>query len=111
MMCHVMEWFYSSLAGISSEDGYHNIIISPQLPADMEWINCEYMAITGRITVQNRLFPDMLSIYVQIPPNTKAKIYFPDTFTKRKIYFGNEEIQDAVYEINGGVYTFTILKL
>ena len=109
MMGHIMEWFYSEVGGISSEDGYQNIRIAPHLPGGLTWVNCGYKAITGQISVNTELSKDKLVIKVSIPVNTRGKVYISNVFTNFKTFWNGEEISIGDgYEIYGGTHTFEI---
>lgn len=74
MMGAVLEWFYRYMAGISSEDGYRHICISPSLPGGINCIKCSYKAITGSIDI-TVLQETELKAKVRIPVNTTGEVW------------------------------------
>lgn len=76
MMGSIMEWFYRYMAGISSDDGYRNIQIRPQLPTGVQFLKCTFHAITGEIKVTvYRDAASKIQLHCQIPVNTCGKAY------------------------------------
>ena len=74
----VGEWIYGTAAGIGSDGpGFRKIIIRPQPGPGLDWVNARYDSINGRIVSEWRIEGDRLTLRVQIPPNTTAKVYVP----------------------------------
>ncbi|MGN0106722.1 MAG: alpha-L-rhamnosidase C-terminal domain-containing protein, partial [Hominilimicola sp.] len=51
MMGHVMEWFFSEIAGIKSNDGFKSITIKPNCTEFIDSFECVYNSIRGKIKV------------------------------------------------------------
>lgn len=51
MMGHIMEWFYTEIAGIKSEDGFKTVTIRPNCIDFIEHFECVYDSIRGEIKV------------------------------------------------------------
>lgn len=77
MMGQVVEWFFRDVAGIWSEDGYRTITISPQIPRQLDCVECTYRSVTGTISVYYRFSNDKAFIKVDLPPNTTGIITCP----------------------------------
>jgi len=107
MMGHIMEWFYSEIGGISSDDGYKNIRIAPHFPGGLTSVKCKYKAITGEIYVNAELLPDKLVMEVAIPANTIAKVYLPHIFHNDTVFCNGVKVSNTVcHEVHGGIYKF-----
>jgi len=96
-MGQIEEWFFKSLAGISSENnsGFKNIIIAPQPVGDLKFVNASYQTLYGKISVDWEKQDDVFTLNVSIPANCTAKIYLPD---------------DSQYKtVGSGKHTFRLL--
>ncbi len=99
MFGSVSQWFYNWLGGIQPHPdaiGFDRIIIRPQIPNDLQWVNCSYDSIRGKITSNWRKTDDSLIIDIEIPANTEATVYLP--------YKDNTEIRN----IQSGKYLFVL---
>ncbi len=119
MLGHIMEWFYSGLAGIAQEEnsiGYQHIKIRPQPVGDIisakGSFHCPYGWITTDWKKENKSF----LLHVTIPVNTTANVYLPAT-SSSKIYNNGVEIPNtnfvikdntAVIQIGSGEYKFEV---
>ncbi len=89
MMGSVIEWFYRYVAGLSSEDGYRTIRISPKLPEGLSFAECSYQAITGEIMIKVvRTKEKGISVTCEIPVNTEGIV----------------SVGDREYSIQGGIH-------
>lgn len=52
MMGHIMEWFFTEIAGIKSADGFKTISLSPSCGGFIKDFECVYNSIRGKITVK-----------------------------------------------------------
>lgn len=81
MLGHLMEWFYSGLAGIqqtADSKGYRHILINPGVVGDITWVDAAYKSINGEITCKWKIDNGNFSLEVIIPGNTTATIVFPN---------------------------------
>lgn len=109
MMGQIVEWFFCCVAGIQSQDGFSHILIKPQLPEELTWVQCKYKAITGEIEVFYKKDKDGEQLIVETPPNTEAKIYLPKKEQCR--WFVNEmEFNDDFYFAQAGGHLHFILR-
>lgn len=51
MMGHIMEWFFTEVAGIKSEDGFRTVRIAPHCQKFIRECSCEFDSIRGKISV------------------------------------------------------------
>jgi hypothetical protein len=70
---HLMEWFYSGLAGIYQADNsvaYDHIIIAPKPAGNNKWVKCSYNSSKGMISsewgIKGNSFAFNL-LYLKIP--------------------------------------------
>lgn len=80
MLGHILEWFYSGLAGIKpSADAiaFSHIDIRPEPVGDITWAEASYHCPYGNIISDWRLVANVFSINVEIPGNTYAIVYLP----------------------------------
>jgi hypothetical protein len=80
MLGHIMEWFYSGLAGISQEEGsvgYQQIRIRPQPVGDISFARGSFHSPYGWITSDWKRSAAVFQLKVNIPVNTTAAIYLP----------------------------------
>jgi alpha-L-rhamnosidase len=74
----VAEWMFSKALGIESDGaGYRNIIIKPQIGAEMDYMKGSYNSINGEIKSSWKRKNNKLTMEVKIPANTTAKVYIP----------------------------------
>jgi len=81
MLGHLMEWFYSGLAGIqqaTGSKGYEHIIIRPGVVGDITWVEAYYRSIKGEIGSSWKRENGNFSLDVIIPANCTATIVFPE---------------------------------
>lgn len=79
MMGQIEEWFYKSLAGITSEDysGFQNIVIAPKPVGDLSSVEASYNTLYGAIAVEWKIEGDQFDLMVDVPVNCTAKVYLP----------------------------------
>lgn len=81
MLGHLMEWFYSGLAGIGQEPGsiaFKKILIRPQPVGNITFAKASYHSPYGIIKSEWHKSDSTFDLQVQIPPNTTATIHLPD---------------------------------
>lgn len=77
---HLMEWFYSGLAGIRQQDddaGYRKTIIAPLPVGNLTWVKTSYNTTCGTIEVHWKKEVGKFILQVQVPANTVADIILP----------------------------------
>ena len=122
MLGHLMEWFYSGLAGIQQTNdsrGYEHILINPGVVGDIKWVDASYRSIYGEIICSWKRNNGTFNLKVTIPANTVATVMFPEPDPK-KIFEGDTPVTNSkdiikyhsagnktYMEIASGVYHFT----
>lgn len=119
MLGHIMEWFYSGVAGISQEDGsaaFQRIKIRPQPVGDITSAKGSYHCPYGWIKTDWKKDDNHFSLHAEIPVNTTANVYLPAASTS-KIYKNGVEISSkdfvvkdevAVVKVGSGSYEFEV---
>lgn len=87
-------WFYQSLAGIKSENGFKHILMKPQPVPGLEEVNASYQSMYGLIRSHWKKTTDAFDWQITIPPNTTATICIPG--------------KDSTYELGSGNYSLHI---
>ncbi len=80
MLGHIMEWFYSTLAGIgqaAGSTGFERIEIRPHPVGDVTWAKASYRSIRGEIAVHWRIDDGRFLLDVKIPANATARVFIP----------------------------------
>jgi alpha-L-rhamnosidase len=121
MLGHLMEWFYSGLAGIrQAKDsvGYKRVVISPQPVGDIDWVEARYRSISGEIRCSWKIMGDRFILETGIPVGSRALVYLPasegssileggQSLTRsRTVRLIRRKDDAAVLEIRSGFYRF-----
>ncbi len=123
MLGHIMEWFYSGLAGIRQSDSsvaYKEIIIDPQVVGDLTFVKGSFQTPYGMISSEWNKKDGAFSLNVKVPANTTAIVYLP-AFTQNKItandlplnkvkgakFIGYKD-RKAIVKIGSGNYQFEV---
>ena len=80
MLGHIMEWFYSGLAGIRPAPGsigMKTIEIRPEPVGDVTYAKANYDSPYGMIVTDWKKTAANFALAVTIPANTTAVIYLP----------------------------------
>jgi hypothetical protein len=93
MLGHIMEWFYSGIAGIGQAPGsvaYKEIVIKPSPVGDLTSAMAGFRSPYGNISSDWSIANGNFNLDVDIPANTKATIYFPKALvTKSAVKVGS----------------------
>ncbi len=119
MLGHIMEWFYSGLAGISQEENsvaYCHVKIRPQPVGDITSAKGSFHSPYGWIRTEWKKSSDEFFLQVEIPVNTKATVYLPakvsSVIYKNGRLSGKEKIKIkegfAMFTIGSGKYHFRV---
>jgi hypothetical protein len=83
MLGHIMEWFYSDLAGIQPDPsgaGFKKIMIKPTPVGDVTWAKASYMSVRGMIRSSWNIHGNTFSLEVEIPPGCTADVELPKRY-------------------------------
>ena len=67
MMGHIMEWFFTEVAGIKSDDAFKTVTVSPSCDDFISGFECIYNSVRGEISVKY----ENGAVTVSVPCNTK----------------------------------------
>ena len=117
----VAEWMFLHAVGIDTEDsGFRNIIIKPAISQEMDFIKGSYKSINGTISSAWNWKGNKVIMSIEIPVNTKAKVYIPTSsisrikesnkplsrFPEIKVLKSND--METILEIGSGQYSFGV---
>jgi hypothetical protein len=119
MLGHIMEWFYSGLAGIGQEENsvaFDHIRIRPQPVGDITHAKGSFHSPYGWISTDWRREKNDFFMEVRIPVNSKANVYLPvtasstvylnDAVLSGKSMVGKNGI--AATTLGSGIYRFEV---
>ena len=92
MLGHLMDWFYSGLAGIQQTGNtvaYKNIVIKPQPVGDVTFAKATYQSVYGEVVSDWKIENGVFKLNVTIPANTTATVYLPGSKNALKKGSGN----------------------
>lgn len=117
MLGHIMEWFYSGIAGIRQEEGsvaFKHIRIYPEPVGGLTYARSSYQSPYGEIATSWKKNTATFELDVTVPANTTATVYLPAT-AKQQLSEGGKNIQPAGFEkgravvrIGSGNYKFKV---
>ena len=117
MLGHIMEWFYSDLAGIQRDPsavGFKKIIIKPTPVGNVTWVTASYRSASGTIESSWRIDNDKFFLNIVIPANTTAKVYLPNhyntgliTESDKPVAVTGDNSADSAIPVSSGEYHFT----
>jgi len=117
MLGHLMEWFYSGLAGIrpaAHSVGFRQIDIRPEVVGDVNAAKAEYVSPYGLIKSEWKLVNGIFELKTEIPANASATIYLPVTSGSRITQNGkniaSKQLKEGkvLVEVGSGEYVFTV---
>jgi len=112
MLGHIMEWFYSDLAGIQQQDdsvAFQHIRIKPSPVGDVTWARATYDSVRGPIKSSWRIDGKRFTLDVTIPCGCDALIYVPGS--QMEADSGAKYLRDeagyTIFAVQSGRYSFT----
>jgi len=95
------DWMYKNIAGIKQDEksvGYKKIIIQPCPGGGLTFAKAELESMYGKISSSWKLDNDKFFLEIEIPPNTTAEIFVPDS---------TDESTFKIHKIGSGKYKIT----
>ena len=80
MLGHLMEWFYSGLAGIRQRSGsvaYQQLEFKPQPVGDIRFVTAAFQTLYGEVKSSWTKEAGVFTLQIVVPPNTRASVYMP----------------------------------
>lgn len=126
MLGHLMEWFYSGLAGIRPSGGsiaFKQVEIHPNPVGDLTWVKANYSSPYGIVRVEWKKEDGLFTLKTSIPANSKATVCLPATghteiFEGGKPVSNQEDIRVLKSEkgriwlkIGSGEYSFRVKSI
>ncbi|RXF71040.1 family 78 glycoside hydrolase catalytic domain [Arcticibacter tournemirensis] len=123
MLGHILEWFYSDLAGIRPAENsvaFNRIVIHPELVGDITSGGADHYSPYGLISSRWTKTANEFELTIKIPVNTKAEVWLPAEQASmimeggRPLTTSSEILLKAVVkgktvlEVGSGVYRFTV---
>ena len=101
MMGQIEEWFYKSLAGITTEDnsGLKNIVIAPKPVGDLKFVEASYDTLYGTIAVNWKIDGNEFKMDISVPHNCTAKVYLPQQEDYLSVGSGNHSFTTPITPI------------
>lgn len=98
MMGQIEEWFYKSLAGITTEDysGFQKIVIAPKPVGDLKFVEASHDTLYGTISVNWKIEGNQFKMNISIPHNCTAKVYLPDEDDYKSVGSGNHSFAKKI---------------
>jgi hypothetical protein len=122
MLGHIMEWFYTDLAGIQNAEGsvaFRHINIKPAPVGDVTWASAAYDSARGRISSSWRISGHRFTLDVSIPPGCDGRVWVP-TSSPETVHEGwgsamnsdgvryvGADAGCAVFDVESGSYSFS----
>lgn len=116
-MGHILEWFYSGIAGITQAENsvaFNHILINPKPAGNISWAKGSFHSPYGWIKTSWELRSNAFSINIEIPVNTKATVILPAK-ANAKVRINGREAKDVKWknnaislEISSGMYAINV---
>ncbi|MFN0293650.1 family 78 glycoside hydrolase catalytic domain [Pedobacter helvus] len=115
----VNEWMFENMVGIkSTKPGFREFVVKPEIPTNgINSVKAFYQSINGLIHCSWKKDGDLFILSVNVPVNTKAKVYVPvgtePNILMNKRLLSEKELKNKleknvfVVEVGSGSYTFS----
>ncbi len=90
----LIPWYYSYLGGIRGYNGYSRIILKPYPLEGVDYVNCSYNSVSGRIESNWNRKGDRFEWNILIPANKTAEVWLPtkDGYELRRLTSGRHHL-------------------
>lgn len=96
MLGHLMDWFYTGLAGIQQTEnsvGFKEFLIRPRPVGDIQSANAHYHSVYGELISSWKIEKEIFLLDIQVPANTRATLYLPGQTKPVKLGSGQYHYQ------------------
>lgn len=116
MLGHLMEWFYSGLAGIrqtARSVAFKEVEIRPEPVGDVQSVKAEFVSPYGLIKTKWMKTGDAFDMITVIPANSTAVFYLPAKPGASVMMNGTKVVAEykdgkAIVKTGSGLYKFVI---
>ncbi|MBC2608030.1 family 78 glycoside hydrolase catalytic domain [Pelagicoccus albus] len=91
MLGHIMEWFYSSLVGISplaEEPGFKLVSIAPQPVEGIDWAEARFDSVRGPVEARWKKDGEHFELEVSLAANMRGRVKLPEAHVERVLLNG-----------------------
>jgi alpha-L-rhamnosidase len=102
-------WFYQALGGIQPDEnlpGYRHLIINPQVPTGVTWVNASKETPYGTVSVMWKLEKGLFIMDLTIPVGSSAMVIIPEDIENYKLNGENYKTGESFAEVQSGKYNF-----
>ena len=100
-MNHPSAWLLNHLTGIQyhpDEPGFQRILLAPQVPRGLEWVEATVDSAYGKIKGDWRQGDGKITWVVTIPPNSSAEVRLPKS--SQNVMIGGRPFSDKSRSFN-----------
>ena len=99
MLGHLMEWFYSGLAGIRQAPGsvaYQELEFRPQPAGDIKNVSARFQTPYGEVQSNWTKKEELFLLQITVPANTRANVYLPGNPTPIRTGSGHYSFKSKI---------------
>ncbi len=103
----VGQWFYQAIGGIRPLPGkaaYNEFLINPQIPEGITWAKTTQATPYGKIGVHWELLDDKMTMEVEVPIGSIAKLVSPEGTINTRINRENTGVRNDTLSLKSGKY-------
>jgi hypothetical protein len=101
MMGQIEEWFFASLMGLTTHDGYLTFTIAPQPVGDLTWLKASYRSTFGNIGVSWTHKDGEFNLHLSVPQGSTATVVLPDNDHPQTVGSGEHEFTQPIKKAKG----------
>lgn len=104
------DWMYKNIAGIQPIEefpGYKQFMIAPKPGGGITNAEASFESVYGKISAAWQIQNNVMQLTVEVPPNTKAKVVFPNAVSGTVKQENGKNITENEHWLGSGKYEFT----
>jgi len=125
MLGHILEWFYSGLAGLRMSDSsvaFRRAVIRPEPVGDVQWAQADYHSPYGLVSSHWKRVGGVFDLSVVVPGNASATVCLPAAMDavitegwrsvsgRADVRLVRRDSGVAVFEVGSGSYNFRSVR-
>jgi len=125
MLGHILEWFYSGLAGLRMSDSsvaFRRAVIRPEPVGDVQWAQADYHSPYGLVSSHWKRVGGVFDLSVVVPGNASATVCLPAAMdavitegwrsvsARADVRLVRRDSGVAVFEVGSGSYNFRSVR-